>query len=361
MKRILLLAMSLFLLASCSSEESREARLAKLKKQRSALDMEIKALEAQTLSTQVKVTPVTVQTLQPHLFESYIELQAAVTGDRNVNATSQAPGTVVSVHVHPGQEVKKGQVLARLDGSAIEQQIRAMEPNITLAKSVYEKQQRLWEQEIGSEVQLLTAKTQYESAVQQKKALEAQLRMYRIESPINGVVDAVDIKVGDISAPGGRGIRVVSFEQLKAIGHLGENYLGEVQAGDRVNLILAEGDTLRGKLSYVARAVDPVSRAFQVEVNLPVNKALSPNRSIKMQIINYQHDEALTVPVHAIRKTAKGQELVLAQADTARVVSIKTGKNNNGQVEILEGVEPGAKVIVEGMADLESGEPVSIQ
>lgn len=361
MRSIVLLMLPLLILASCSSEESRENKLARLKKQRSALDMEIKALEAETRSQQIKFTPVSVITLEPSLFESYIEVQAAVTGDRNINATSQAPGTVSAILVHPGQEVKKGQLLATLDGEAIAQQIRALEPNIDLARSVYEKQQRLWKQEIGSELQLLTAKTQYESAVQQKKALEAQLDMYRITSPISGVVDAVDLKVGDISAPGGRGIRVVSFEKLKAIGQLGENYLGQVKTGDKVNLILAEGDTISSRLSYVARAVDPVSRAFQVEVNLPVNPALSPNRSIKMQIINYHQDSALIVPIQVIRKTADGEQLALAQGDTARMVDIQTGRKTNGMVEVLEGVRPGMKVIVEGMVDLETGEPISIQ
>ncbi len=361
MKPILLLTLPLLILASCSSEESQENKLARMKKQRSELDMEIKALEAQTRTRVVQSTPVSVINLQPGLFESYIEVQAAVTGDRNINATSQAPGTVTSVLVHPGQEVKQGQLLATLDGEAIAQQIRAMEPNIALARSVYEKQQRLWEQEIGSELQLLTAKTQYESAVQQKKALEAQWKMYSITSPISGIVDAVDLKVGDISAPGGRGIRVVSFEKLKAIGQLGENYLGQVKAGDKVNLILSEGDTIKSQLSYVARAVDPVSRAFQVEVNLPANKSLSPNRSIKMQIVNYHQDSAFMVPVQVIRKTSDGEKLVLAQADTARIIDIRTGRKSNGMVEIIEGVQAGMQVIVEGMADLESGEPISIQ
>src|SRR5690606_12779775 len=208
MKPILLLTLPLLILASCSSEESQENKLARMKKQRSELDMEIKALEAQTRTRVVQSTPVSVINLQPGLFESYIEVQAAVTGDRNINATSQVPGTVTSVRVHSGQQVKQGDVLAVLDGSAIAQQVRAMEPNIALAKSVYEKQQRLWEQEIGSEVQLLTAKTQYESSVQQKKALEAQWKMYSITSPISGFVVVVDHNVVDISASGGWGIIV---------------------------------------------------------------------------------------------------------------------------------------------------------
>jgi membrane fusion protein (multidrug efflux system) len=366
MKRSVILLLTTIILASCGGGEQKQdnaaAKLDKLKKERVELDAKIAKLEAQVLKDNPgKAVAVSVLELQPTTFNSYIEVQANVSGDENVNATPQAPGVVQAVHVRPGQKVGRGQKLATLDAAAIEQQIKAQEAQLTLVKQVYEKQQTLWSQNIGSEIQLLTAKANYESSQKQYQALLAQRNMYSIISPIAGTVDNVGVKVGDMASPGMSGIRVVSFDKLKVVTTLGENYIGKVSQGDKVKLIFSEtGDTITTRLDYVARSVDPVSRAFNVEVWLGNNKNVSPNMSCRMQIVNYSDEDALTVPISAIQKTSKGEMVYVADNGKAKAVEVTTGRNSNGMVEILEGLKTGDKVIVEGYADLDNGKPIEI-
>ena len=330
MKRIIYLILPAIFFASCSSKPDKAAELAKLKTERSELDLKIKALEANKTDSS-KVTPVSVSVVQPIEFNSFVEVNSQISGDENVMATSRAPGTINSISVVTGQKVAKGQTLATLDVSTINQQIQAMSPQLNLLKSVYEKQQTLWSQNIGTEVQLMTAKANYESEQKQIASMETQRDLYRIISPISGTVDAVGIKVGDFANPGMNGIRVVSYDKLKAEASLGENYLGKVKQGDPVTLILPDvNDTLHTTLSYVSQAVDPVSRAFTVQVHLGNNNMLHPNMSCIMKIANYKNPHVLVVPVSVIQKTSHGDMLYIADGDKAKLVYVTTGRNSNG-------------------------------
>lgn len=369
MKHSIFLLVAIITLASCGGGDgktnNKKAELDSLQKVKAELDARIQTLEADpsVADTNAKPVPVTVLEMQPVNFVSYIEVQSQIAGDENVLATPQMNGTVRSISVRPGQRVSRGQVLAILDAAAVDQEIAALEPTLILQKALYEKQQKLWSQNIGTEVQLLTAKATYQATLKQKFAVIARRNMYRIVSPINGTVDDVSLKVGDAAMPGGQqGIRVVSFDKLKAEANLGENYLGKVQAGDPVVLILNGGaDSIETKLSYVAQSVDPISRAFMVQVRLGANKKLTPNMSAKMKIANYENKSALTVPVSVIQKTAQGDMVYVVNGNRAKAVIVKTGRNSNGMVEILGGLSVGDKVITEVYADLENGERIAMQ
>ncbi|OSZ82361.1 hypothetical protein CAP35_03575 [Chitinophagaceae bacterium IBVUCB1] len=361
-----LIMLSTIVLAACGGgdkSKQNEAELAKMKKERATLDEKIAKLEAEVNKNKPgKATAVSVMVATPQVFNAYVEVQAAVNGEQNVLATPQAPGSVEKILVRVGQRVGKGQTLAILDAAAVEQQIRSIDAQVDLYKSLYEKQQKLWAQNIGTEVQLMSAKTQYEATSKQKAALVAQRGMYTIKSPINGTVDAISIKEGDMASPGMTGIRVVNFEALKVQANLGENYLGKVQDGNQVNLIFADmKDTMKTKLSYVAKAVDPVSRAFQVEVRLGSNSKLNPNMSCKMQIINYQNSKAIAVPVSVIQNTAAGEVLFIADGNKAKAVAVKQGRNSNGMVEIIDGLHEGDRVITAGYADLDDGDLINVE
>jgi membrane fusion protein, multidrug efflux system len=362
---VYLLTFSLFII-SCGSKTTTQKKteeLSKLKKERSELDVKIAKLELEVNKDKpVKAAAVSIMTVQPQSFNAFIQVQAQVTGDENVLATPQAGGVVKSVLVHSGQRVGKGQTLAVLDASAIEQQIKLYEAQLSLAKQVYEKQQKLWAQNIGSQVQLLQAKTNYEAALSQKQGSIAQRNMYTIKSPISGVVDEVSLKEGDAAMPGVSGIRVVSKDKLKAKASLGEMYLGKVKAGDPVTLVFPESnDSFRTKLSYVAQSIDPISRAFNVEVKLPSMAQLHPNMSCRMKIANYENSNALVIPVSVIQKNGDNETVYIAENNKAKAVPVVTGKTSNGLVEILGGLKAGDKIIVTGYQDIDNGEPIAIQ
>lgn len=315
-----------------------------------------------TDTTKKKTVPVSVTEVQPQDFIAYVEVQSQIASDENVNATAQAPGVIRAINVHVGQHVGAGQVLATLDAAAMEQQIKAQDVQLNLFKQLYDKQQALWAQQIGTEVQLMQAKAQYEGALKQKDALIAQRNMYRITSPISGTVDQVNIKLGDVASPGMNGIRVVDINKMKAEANLGENYLGKVHANDRVTLVLPDiNDSIKTTLTYVAQAVDPVSRAFLVQVKLGNNKKLHPNMSCKMKIANYENKSALVIPVQVIQKTGQGDMVYVAEGNIAKSVMVTTGRNSNGMVEILSGLSAGEKVVTQGYAELDNGQQIAIQ
>ena len=364
MKRLFFLLVPAMILASCGGGHKpadKATELAALKKQRADIDLKIKELEAGKKDS-AKVVPVSVVEMQPARFNGFVEVHSQITGDENVLAAPQAPGTVKSILVQSGQRVSKGQVLALLDASVVEQQIAAMEPQLTLLKSIYEKQQKLWAQNIGTEVQLMSARAQYEGVQKQIVAMSAQKDLYRVVSPINGTVDAVNLKVGEAASPGLSGIRVVSYDKLKAEASLGENYLGKVKQGDPVTLVLQDAnDTIKTTLSYVAQAVDAASRAFVVQVKLPSNSRIHPNMSCIMKIANYENAHALVVPVSVIQNTSKGTMLYVADGNKAKSVPVTVGRNANGMVEILSGLNAGDKVITVGYEAMEDGQEITIQ
>jgi membrane fusion protein (multidrug efflux system) len=295
------------------------------------------------------------------VFTSYIEVQSQVVGDENILATPQAPGMVTAVHVHAGQKVNRGQVLATLDAAGADAQIKGADVQVEFTKAFYEKVKRLYDQNIGSEVQLLDAKAKYDASVKAKEGYIAQRNMYRIVSPISGTVDNVSLKPGDMA--GGQspnGIRIVNFDKLKAEANLGENYLGKVKTGDKVTLVFPDlNDSISTKITYVARQVDPVSRAFLVQIRLGNNNKIYPNMSCKMKISNYENHNALVVPVQIIQKTANGEMLYVADGNKAKSVIVETGRNSNGLVEVLSGLSSGDKVITEGYGDIDDGESIT--
>jgi RND family efflux transporter MFP subunit len=362
MKRsYLLLLVPAFVLASCGGgSQDGASDLAGLKKRRAELDAKIKTMEAGSKDSTGKITAVSVVDLQPILFNAFIEVQSQINGDEVVNATARTMGTVNRVYVQVGQQVRQGQVLATLDAAIAQQQINAMEPQIELAKALYEKQQKLWEQNIGTEVQLMSAKTSYENLLKQKAVQQAGKELYNIVSPISGTVDMVALKVGDQAAMGF--IRVVNTNKLKAEANLGENYIGKVKVGDPAMLIFPDqGDTIRTKISFVSKAVDPLSRSFLVQIKLANTRNLHPNMSCMLKIANYENTKALVVPVSVIQKTSEGEMVYVADGNKAKIKQITTGRNANGQVEVLTGLEPGDKVIVAGYEDLDEGESISVQ
>ncbi len=360
MKRLYFLLIPALILASCGGGSQDKGDLANLKKQRAALDAKIKELEAGSKdSLSGKVTAIAVQEVQSSVFNGFIEVQSQINGDEVVNATARTMGTVNHVYVQVGQQVHKGQVLATLDDAVAEQQIKAMDPQIELAKTLYEKQQKLWKQNIGTEVQLMSAKTQYENLLKQKAVAQAGKDLNNIIAPISGTIDYMGLKVGDQSSAGY--IRIVNTSKLKAEASLGENYIGKVKVGDPATLIFPDmNDSIAAKITFVSKAVDPLSRAFMVQIKLGNNEKLHPNMSCILKIANYQNPDAIVIPVSVIQKTATGEMVYITNGKTAKSVKITTGRNSNGKVEVLSGLQPGDKLIVAGFEDLDDGSRVSI-
>jgi len=251
--------------------------------------------------------------------------------------------------------------MVQLDNSVLRQNIAQAQAQADLAATVYQRQKNLWDQKIGTEVQFLQAKTNMESARKQVSALREQASMYTIKSPINGTVDQMDLKLGQVAQPGLTGIRIVNADNLKVKADVPESYGAKVSAGDKVKVIIPDmQDTINARVSFAAKVIDPNSRSFSVEVRLPSSGKLRPNMTALLNIVDYQKSDALVVPVNAIQKSENGDYVFVANNGAAKKVVIKSGATYGGKTEIVSGLSKGDQVITAGAADLEDGDKIKI-
>ncbi len=362
MKKLIYLS-AIAVIASCGKPKNKQAELEQLRKERSELDAKIAKLEAEGgAKTPQRITEVGIVTVAPTTFTSYIEIQGTVDADENVMANAQAPGVITAINVVAGQRVSKGQVLARLDNSALQQQILQAQTALTVANTLYQRQKNLWDQKIGTEVQYIQAKSNRDMASRQLAALKAQAGMYTIKAPISGTVDQMDLKLGQAIQPGMQGIRIVNLDRLKVKTSVPETYSTQLSRGNSVIVSVPDANqTINGSLSYVSKVIDPASRSFNVEVRLPAKASVKPNMTAVLQIIDQKKNNAIVLPIKAIQKSEMGSYVYVNDRNKARRVDITTGATYKGQTNILSGLKAGDQVIVEGAQNIEEGDSVHTQ
>ncbi|MCC8408106.1 efflux RND transporter periplasmic adaptor subunit [Mucilaginibacter sp. UR6-1] len=363
MKNLIYIAALMFL-ASCGGKKDKKAELADLKKQQGELNQKIAKLQAEVGGTDsAKTMDVTVFDVQPGQFNNYVEIQGRIDAQENVTAFSQAPGTITAIYVKPGQHVSKGQVLVQLDNVVLQQQIAQAEAQVQLSRTLYQRQKNLWDQKIGTEVQFLQAQTTLQANEKALAGLKRQADQYRIKSPINGSIDQMDLKLGQAISPGqqGSGIQIVNDEILKVKANVPESYSASVSTGNNVKIVFPDvKDSLTTKVTFAAKAIDPTSRSFPIEVKLPERKSLRPNMTAVLKISDYNKANALAIPIKAIQKSENGDYVFVNVNGVARQKTIKQGAVSGGRAEILSGLNAGDKIVVEGAADIEDGDKVKV-
>jgi len=360
----------LIALAVISCQQDKKAELEKLKKQQSEISDKIKKLEIELGEPKEdlsKIPSVAVLDVTAAEFKHYIEVQGRLDGEENVDVQPEgAGGTVQSILVQTGQYVSKGQVLAKLKDAALQEQLKAMESNYALVKENFDRQQRLWDQKIGSEMQYLQAKTNKESLEGQIAAMKEQINMNSIKSPINGTVEEINIKVGQIASPQLPipAFRVVNFNTIKVKAEVAEAYSQKVSLGDPVNVIFPDlNRDIETKITAVSRYINPTNRTFVVEVRLdPSKDGFKANMIAVLKINDYKSEKAISVPVKYIQTDPSGDFVYIAKSKDDKFFAqksfIKQGQSYNGIVEITEGLNAGDKLITSGYLDIEEGEAI---
>lgn len=361
MKKLVLISLVVFL-ASCGGKPTdKKSELESLKKERVELSARIEKLESevgvQAAANEVK--DVSILEVAESSFKNYLVVQGRIDAEENVQVNPEAPGIVTAVYARIGQNVGRGQVLAQIDDKVLRQNIAELQTQLELATTLFQRQKNLWDQKIGTEVQFLNAKTQKDAAERRISTLRSQISMYKIKSPISGTIDAMDLKVGQAVSPGMSGIRVINANNLKAKALVAESYAGRVNQGDDVQVILPDvPDTVTTKISFAAKAIDLISRSFNVEIKLPSNRNYRPNMLAVLKIVDYKNDKALVIPVNAIQKAENGDYLFISENGKAKRVTIQVGKVSEGKAEILSGLKAGDKVIIAGTEGLNIGDIV---
>jgi RND family efflux transporter MFP subunit len=361
MKKLILICSAIFLISCGSKTTDKKAELENLKKERVTLNSRITTLESEVgnISVAQEARNVSILEVNETSFSNYLEVQGKIDAEDNVRVSSEAQGVITAVYAGIGQNVGRGQVLAQIDDKVLRQSISELQTQLELANTLFQRQKNLWDQKIGTEIQFLNAKTQREAAEKRISTIRSQVSMYKIKAPISGTIDEMDLKVGQAVSPGMSSIRIINANKLKAKAQVAESFAGRVNQGDDVQVILPDlQDTIRTKITFASKTIDPVSRSFNVEIKLPTNGRYRPNMLSILRIIDYRNDKALIIPVNAIQKAENGDYLFISESGKAKRVNIQTGKISDGKAEILSGIKVGDKVIVAGTDGLSPGDIV---
>lgn len=386
-KTTLLLLSALLVLASCgrpgNGEVARKrAERDSLKTQYEKLGKQLKSVEdwlALNDSSASRNLPlVSAQTLQPAPFTHYIDVHGVVKADESTALFSMAGGRVASIRVKAGDRVRKGQVLMTMDNDVVEKQIAQARAATELARTTYEKQQRLWGQQIGSEMQLLQAKTQKEQAEAALATLQEQQRLANVTAPFDGVVDEVMARVGDMTAPTMPVARVVNPGGVQVQGEVSEAYLTRVKAGIPVKVTFPTiGESFSAPLLYASEYIDPANRTFQVAVRAPKSEAyLRPNLLGDLQILDSHVDSALVLPAPAVLDDVSGNSYVFVLGPAAEGANVKENEATAHKVFVKRMSEyrgmvhvepvtpgelaPGMRVVLEGAKNVSDGQAVTV-
>ncbi|MDP4210637.1 MAG: efflux RND transporter periplasmic adaptor subunit [Bacteroidota bacterium] len=360
----------LIVLFSCSGDK--QAKLAKLKLERDKLTEQINKLEGElaakggTAEDAGKSPKVTVAELKAETFNHFIEIQGKLDGEDNVGVSARNAGVVDAVYVKVGDKVGKGQILAKIDDKVYQQNLNELKTRLSFAQEMYDKQKRLWDQKIGSEVQYLTAKNNKEAIENSIKTLKEQIETTRIIAPISGTVEDAPVKVGQAVSPGLPIFRVVNFSSIKVVADVAEAYATKVTVGDDALIYFPDiQKDVPAKISSVSKYINPINRSFQVEVRL---KSALPNLKANMvavlKINDYKAANAIAIPLNYVLTDQSGSFVFVAYHNSPKLVAkrvlVKQGKTYNGIVEIVEGLKAGDKVITAGQQSLEDGQTIRL-
>ena len=348
------------------SVQEKRAALEKIKKEIAALQSKAKQLETEIAKlepTKENNKLVETEVIAAAAFESYLDIEGKADAEQSTIATAQVPGTVTQVIAKAGDAVSAGQALAYLDNSTLRQSRLQLEQQLSFANTLFEKQKRLWQQGVGTEVQYLTAKNQKEALEKNLSTLDAQLAMYTIKSPINGTVESVDLKIGQVAAPGLPSFKVVNLRNLKIIADVAESYSNKINTGDGVKINFMDiNKTIDSKVTFTSKVIDPLNRTFRIEIRLNNVADVKPNMLAKLKIADYQNKSALTVPTNAITSGVEETYVMVKETingkEIARKRLVKTGHTGETRTEILEGLKAGDAVIVTGYQELNDGQTI---
>lgn len=359
-------------IASGNLEQIR-AKKNEISDQKKTLEDEISVLDSviKALDPDKNLPLVTTILVKEQQFRHYLELQGGVQTKQNVLIYPEMAGTLKRVYVKEGQRVKKGQLLASIDDGGMSSQLAQLKTQAQLAKTTYERQARLWEQKIGSEIQYLQAKTNYEATENTVKQVQSQLGRSSITAPFSGIIDNVIKDQGTVVSPGpgSEVFRIVNLSDMYINVDVPERYLKGVQKGNEAQVYFPVlGDTITTKIRETGNFINPGNRAFNVEIPVPNNQGnIKPNLTAKVRLNDYTNEKAILIPQSIISENAEGQQYVYVaeKTETENEAQVKkhiiiTGKTQGNVIEVLSGISNGDQLIKEGARSVKEGQNVEI-
>ena len=358
-----ILLISIFILSACSKPD-KKTELADLKSQQKEIETKIKTLEKELgAGKKVEATPinVTVSAVAPQNFKHFVEAQGVVTSKNIVMVTPQMGGAITGLFLTEGQMIKKGQLVATVDNSVMKESLTEIKTQLDLVTTLFNKQKTLWDQQIGTEVQYLQAKANKESLEKRIVTMNTQMGMSRVYAPISGTVEKIMQKSGEMGMPGVPMAQIVNVSDLKIVAKIGDTYVGSVKKGDAITVKFPDiNKEFTTRISLVNAMIDPASRTFGIEANIPnLGGSLKPNQVAIININDLSKGNSLVVSQNVVQKTEAGDLVYVAVVENGKKIAksrtVKTGISYDGKIEILEGLTAGEMVITQGYQDLVDG------
>ncbi|MFD2822293.1 efflux RND transporter periplasmic adaptor subunit [Lacinutrix iliipiscaria] len=387
MKHIYSLVIITLLLTSCGGEKKKNSvenvlesndlttirtKRAELVNEQQALQDQIKLLDQKISEVDtVKHIPLITTLIAKHeVFNHVLEIQGNVTTKNLIVITPEYNGILTHVYVKEGQKVNKGQVLAKIDDGGLSQQLAQLQIQADLAKTTFERQQRLWNQNIGSEIQYLQAKSTYEAQNKAVSQLQQQIAKTTVRAPFSGTIDDVITEQGSVVAAGqSQLMRIINLDNMYIETDVPESYITDVTKGKSVQVDFPVlGKTIETQIRQAGDFINPANRTFKVEVTVPnKDKTIKPNLTARLKINDYTNEEALLIPQSIISENAEGEQYIYVVNDkntndegVATKVIIKTGKTQGDVIEVLEGIKDGAEIVKEGARSIKDKQTVKV-
>ncbi len=385
MKKLLYLITISTLLISCGGEKNNTVEeivatndVEKIQQKRNELTNkqqeihdQLKVLDEKLdeLNPEKNVPLITAFAAKTEEFNHYLELQGSVETKQNLVINAEMGGILNKVYVKEGDKVSKGQLLAKIDDGGMSQQLAQLQIQADLAKTTFERQKRLWDQKIGSEIQYLQAKSNYEGQVSAVNQMKSQLSKSSITAPFSGIIDDVITEAGSVVSPGQTPIlRIVNLNDMYIQTDVPENYISDVTKGKEVKVSFPVlGKTIDTKVRQTGNFINPDNRTFKVEIEVPnKERDIKPNLTARLRINDYTSKNALLIPQSIISENAEGEQYIYlldsinGQEAVAKQQIIKTGKTQGDVIEVLEGLKDGDQIIDEGARSVKDGQTVKI-
>ncbi|WP_264548666.1 efflux RND transporter periplasmic adaptor subunit [Flavobacterium sp. N2820] len=384
MKKILYISLLGLLITSCGGDsktasvdkaiESKDLTTikttrAEIQKQYDAIGAELAKLDLAIaeLDTLKKSALVTTAIVNDTIFTHYIDIQGNVDTKQNLIIYPEYSGVLTQVYVKSGQKVNKGQILARIDDGGLSNQLAQMETQATLAKTTFERQKNLWDKKIGSEIQFLQAKTNYEAQMKAVAQMKAQLGKTIVKAPFSGVIDEVITEKGQVVGPGQQLMRIVNLSDMYVSANVPESFIGKIKNGAIVDVeVKSTGKIYKGKVRQIGNYINPNNRNFSIEVAVPnSDNLLRPNQVAVLKIEDYKKPNAILVPESIVTENAVGEKIIYT-VDTsgkepkAIKKTIVVGLTSGANIEVKSGLNKGEQIIIEGARSVQNGDIVEI-
>ena len=381
MKKILIIISSLIF--SCQSEnksvieviESNNIDLIKLKReeinnkqQKIYKELNLIDLKLDELENNSKYPIVSTTKIIEQKFKNYVELQGDVKSDKVISIYPEFSGMINEIFIKSGENVDEGQILATIDDGGLKQQLSQLQITYNLAKTTYERQERLWNQKIGSEIQYLESKSMFEAQSEAIEQLNKQLSKTVIRAPFSGTVDNVIVKKGEVVYPGRSNLMLlVNMQEMYVESKVPENYINSITKGKDIiieapvlNMIL------KSKISLVANYINPLNRTYRIEAKIPDNDyKIKPNLNVKIRVNDYTNENAILILLNHINIDSNNDEYVykIIKKDGKNYASktiIETGRNNGDFIEVLKGISISDEIVSEGARKITNNSEVKI-